>query len=153
MGSGWTSSGLQICEPDGTLVRFTNLQTRWGLPTCPSGLQIYFFWQPDGGGVRFTTYTPDDIFPKVHPVNIVWTGCLVVGSQILKKWQLNDLVRVSYQNLQKFIKIVNLTSLLFLAINKYYTMVENIFLPFNHLQNFKKRYYLRKKCRNCSLFH
>jgi len=47
------------------------------------------------GGVRFTTYRPDDI---PHPVNNLWTECQVVWFSNFKKWDPDSLIRCPTRN-------------------------------------------------------
>jgi len=93
-----------------------------------SGLQLTHRMTPPQKCIRLTFYKSD-----------VWLS----GSQISKKWQPDGFVRVPYQNLQKSIKIKNLTFLSFLATDKHCTMVENLSLSFNHPQNLQKWHYRR----------
>jgi len=65
---------LEKCEPDDTLIRFTNLQTGWGPPTTHPVCNFFTLWQPDGvasgsqltnrmappiQSIRLTIYEPD----------------------------------------------------------------------------------------------
>jgi len=65
---------LKKCEPDDTLIRFTNLQTGWGPPTTHPVCNFFTLWQPDGvasgsqltnqmalpiQSIRLTIYEPD----------------------------------------------------------------------------------------------
>jgi len=81
--------------------------------------------------------------PKVHTVNILWTERLAIRFSNFKKMTTGWL-RPGALNLQKSIKIKNLTSSSFFVVDKHCTMVEKFFLPFNHPQNLQKRHY--KSC-------
>jgi len=92
---------LKKCEPDDTLIRFTNLQTGWGPPTTHPVWNSQIYLMTTGrGGVQFTTYKPDDTPHPVHPVNNLWTGRQAVRFLNFKKWEPDSLIRVFYQKFQ-----------------------------------------------------
>jgi len=75
---------MKKCEPDGTLIRFTNLQTGWGPPTTHPVYNFFTLWQLDGvaSGSQLTNRMPPPI--QSIRLTIYKPDVRLSGSQISK---------------------------------------------------------------------